>query len=74
MGGGSMMGSGGGGGPMGLQTVSSASQLGPPMGAPAPAPYLTPPSQTMSGRQQPVPSINIHQSDIQSGKFARWIR
>nr|CDJ83674.1 Voltage-dependent calcium channel domain containing protein [Haemonchus contortus] len=60
MGGGGMMGSGGGGGPMGLQKQPSATQLGPPMmGAPPPAPYLTPPAQPMPGRQQPVPSINI---------------
>ncbi|KAK6028096.1 dihydropyridine sensitive L-type calcium channel [Ostertagia ostertagi] len=58
MGGGGMMGSSGGGS-MGLQKQPSATQLGPPMGAPAPAPYLTPPAQTMPGRQQPVPSINI---------------
>ncbi|KAK5975903.1 Dihydropyridine sensitive L-type calcium channel, partial [Trichostrongylus colubriformis] len=58
MGGAGMMGSTGGGGPMGLQKQLSATQLGPPVGAP-PAPYLTPPTQPMPGRQQPVPSINI---------------
>uniref|UniRef100_A0A7I4XSX1 GuKc domain-containing protein n=2 Tax=Haemonchus contortus TaxID=6289 RepID=A0A7I4XSX1_HAECO len=68
MGGGGMMGSGGGGGPMGLQKQPSATQLGPPMmGAPPPAPYLTPPAQPMPGRQQPVPSINI-----QSGPMSMY--
>ncbi|WKX92165.1 hypothetical protein Q1695_010303 [Nippostrongylus brasiliensis] len=61
MGGGSMM---GGGGPMGLQKQPSASQLGPPMGAAAAAPYLAPPAQTMPGRQQPVPSINVQSGSM----------
>ncbi|KAK6731920.1 hypothetical protein RB195_008023 [Necator americanus] len=58
MGGGPMM---SGGGPMGLQKQSSTAQLGPPMiGGPVPhAPYLTPPTQQMPGRQQPVPTINL---------------
>uniref|UniRef100_A0A158PBA8 GuKc domain-containing protein n=1 Tax=Angiostrongylus cantonensis TaxID=6313 RepID=A0A158PBA8_ANGCA len=45
-----------------VQNQAPPVQLGPPVIAPMPAaPYLTPPMQTMSGRQQPLPNVNMHQ-------------
>ncbi|KAE9421740.1 hypothetical protein Angca_007231 [Angiostrongylus cantonensis] len=62
MGGGAMMG-GGTNGSTALQQQAPPVQLGPPVIAPMPAaPYLTPPMQTMSGRQQPLPNVNMHQN------------
>ncbi|PIO56658.1 hypothetical protein TELCIR_21942, partial [Teladorsagia circumcincta] len=66
MGGGGMMGSTGGGS-MGLQKQPSVTQLGPPMGAPTSAPYLTPPAQTMPGRQQPSGPMPMYQSSPAGG-------
>ncbi|KJH46207.1 dihydropyridine sensitive L-type calcium channel [Dictyocaulus viviparus] len=72
MGSGTMIG-GANNGSMGLQKQSSTGQLAPPIGTPLSTPYLTPPMQTVTGRQQPMPLINVHHQNHHENGFGRRI-